>query len=420
MVTRKDYDVIIVGAGPSGTSAARILAEYGRNVLIVERETFPRYRVGESLIPYCWFPLDRLGMIDKLKASQFVKKYSVQFVGMTGNQSTPFYFSKHTDHDCAQTWQVVRSEFDQMLLDHAVEAGAEVMMPCNARELIREDGRVVGVKAVDGSGMEYAFRAKCVIDASGRDLFSVKRESWKVQDPDLKKMALWTYYKGAKRDSGIDEGATTVAYLPEKGWFWYIPLHDDMVSVGIVCEKDYMYRDGKDLEQIFNREVAIQPWIADHLSTGERVGEFRVTADYTYRSEFCAEDGLLLCGDAFSFIDPVFSSGVFLALHGGVMAGDHIECALRGGEVNAEHFEEYSKQICGAIEAMRKLVFAFYDESFSFGDLLKKHPELRPDLTDCLIGHLTKDFRALFDAVSEFGVLPEPLQHGGVKPEAVS
>lgn len=412
-IDSKPLDAVIVGAGPAGTSAAAILAEKGRNVLIVEKDEFPRYKIGESLIPYCWFPLQRLGMIDKLKESHFINKYSVQFVGLSGRISQPFYFFQHTDHDCANTWQVVRSEFDQMMLDNAVEKGARVLHQTQARSLIWEDDKVVGIEAKLADGETTEFRAPMTLDASGRNMFAINRNDWREPDQYLKKIAIWTYFRGAKRDQGRDEGATTVAYVPGKGWFWYIPLPNDTVSVGVVAERDYLYRDGNDHQAIFEREVQIQPWIREHLACGEQVSQCRATGDFSYRSKYCSANGLLLVGDAFAFLDPVFSSGVFLALQSGVMAGDAVDSALSAGSVSAARFTDYGARLCDGIEAMRKLVYGFYDTTFSFGDLLKKYPELRPDLTDCLIGNLFKDFGPLFDAIAEFAEVPARLPHGG-------
>ena len=407
------YDAIIIGGGPGGSTAATVLAQRGRNVLIIEREKFPRYRLGESLIPYCYFPLERIGMIDKMRASHFVRKFSVQFVSTDGRASQPFYFFKHVKHESSMTWQVVRSEFDQMLLDNARDHGAHVMEETSAKQLIVEDGNVVGVEAVNAAGERLTLRAPMTIDATGRDMFTIKRNDWRVNDPELRKVAIWTYYKGAKRDPGIDEGNTTVAYVPEKGWFWYIPLPDDMVSVGIVAEREYLYRDGKqDLETIFQREVNNNVWLKEHLEVGEHCDEYRVTGDYSYRSEHCAANGLILVGDAFAFLDPVFSSGVFLALRSGELAGDYVEEALKANDFSAGRFDEYGRLFRDGVEAMRKLVYAFYDHSFSFGKMLKAHPEVHGDLTDCLIGHVYKDLDPLFNAVAEFADIPEALTHG--------
>lgn len=407
-------DVAIIGAGPAGTTAAALLAERGRRVVILERERFPRYRIGESLIPFCWFPLDRLGLVEKVDQSGFsVPKHSVQFVGLDGQRSTPFYFFQHYDHDSARTWQVVRSEFDQMLLDNAVEKGAEVRQETAARDLIWEDGAVVGVRAREADGRELEVRAPLTLDASGRDLFAQNRNRWRVTDATLKKIAIWTYFEGATRDDGYDAGATTIAYLPDKGWFWYIPLPNDVTSVGVVADREYLYREGRDPEAIFARELAEQPWVEKRVRAAQKTRPCQVTGDYSYRSKHCAADGLVLVGDAFAFLDPVFSSGVFLALQSGVLVADAAEEALAAGDVSAARFEEYGKHFCQGIEAMRRLVYAFYDTAFSFGDFLRAHPDFRGDLTDCLIGNVYKDLEPLFAAMGEFAQVPQPLAHGG-------
>ncbi len=406
------YDAIVVGGGPAGATAAAVLAEKGRRVVVLEREKFPRYHIGESLLPYCYFPLERLGLIERMKASHFPKKYSVQFVSTEGRLSVPFYFFQHMKHDASMTWQVLRSDFDEMLLDNARNRGAEVIEEISARELIRRDGTVVGVKAVDGTGQMREFHAPMTIDATGRDAFAVSRNGWKVRDAYLNKIAMWTYYKGAKRDPGLDEGATTVAFVPDKGWFWYIPLPDDVVSVGVVAEKDYLYSDSRDLETIFQREVRKNPWVEEHLAAGRQFGEYRVTGEYSYRSRHCSEDGLVLAGDAFAFLDPVFSSGVFLALRSGELVADAVDAALTAGDVSAERFREYGAYVCEGIEAMRKLVYAFYQANFSFKEFLMEFPDMKGDLTDCLIGNLFKDFDPLFGAMSKFANVPAPLPHG--------
>ena len=222
---KKNYDVIVIGGGPSGSTAAAVLAMKGRSVLLLEKEKFPRYHIGESLIPYTYFTLERLGMLDKLQKSHFVRKYSVQFVRQAGDVSSPFYFTQNWDHPSSSTWQVVRSEFDEMLLNNAREKGVEALEEMTVKEAIRENGSVVGVRGVDLQGREFEVHAPVTIDASGRDGFTQVKNGWRIRDPKLNKIAVWTYYQGALRDPGIDEGATTVAYLPGKGWFCFFRLY---------------------------------------------------------------------------------------------------------------------------------------------------------------------------------------------------
>ncbi len=409
----KNYDAIVIGGGPAGSTAACVLAQHGRNVVLLEKEKFPRYHIGESMLPFGFFVMDRIGMAEKMKGSHFVKKFSVQFVTTDGRSSVPFYFHTHLKHEAAQTWQVLRSELDQMLLDNAREKGATVIEEMTVRDAIREGSAVKGVKAVDKNGETHEFHAPVTIDASGRDAFFITRNGWKIRDPYLNKIAVWTYYKGAKRDPGIDEGATTVAYVPEKGWFWYIPLAGDIVSVGVVAEKDYLMRRTKDLKEIFYQEVDENVWIKEHLAVGEQFGPFRITGEYSYRSKYCAADGLILAGDAFAFLDPVFSSGVMLALRSGELAGDAAHAALSDGDFSAERFTAYGAEFCKRIESMRKLVYAFYDHKFSFRDFIRKYPHHAGSITDCLIGNWLVDFDEMYEVMSEFaGNIPDPLPHG--------
>ncbi|HET6409302.1 MAG TPA: NAD(P)/FAD-dependent oxidoreductase [Chthoniobacteraceae bacterium] len=422
MTAQETFDVLIMGGGPAGSSAAAVLAEYGHRVLILEREKFPRYHIGESLIPFTFGPLERIGMIPKMKKSHFVEKYSVTFVQPDGRRSQPFYFFTRYDRETvAQTWQVLRSEFDQMLLDNAREKGAEVREETTVNRLIMDGEQVVGAEATDKSGRTYEVRAPITLDCTGKEAFTSNRRGWRMRDPYLNKIAVWTYYRGSKREPGIDEGATTVAYVPDKGWFWHIPQHDDMVSVGVVAEGKYLTRDGvKDPREIFHREVEENQWIKDHLATGESTGQYYITSEYSRHSRYCAAPGLLLVGDAFAFLDPVFSSGVMLALKSGVLAGETVHDGLVNGDLSPEQFTEYGRVIREGVENMRKLVYAFYDPKFSFREIIKRYPEAGGEITDCLSGDVNKDFSKLWDQIREFVPLPEDLPYGEpLVPEAV-
>lgn len=410
-----NYDILIIGGGPAGSSTATILAEHGHRVLVLEREKFPRYHVGESLIPFTFGPLERLGMIPRMKKSHFMKKYSVSFVQPDGRRSQPFYF--HTRYDketIAQTWQVLRSEFDEMLLNNARERGAEVREETAVTRLLKDDsGRVIGVEVCGKDGRTESLFARLVIDASGKEAFASNREGWRIGDPYLNKVAVWTYYKGSKREPDLDEGATTIAFVPEKGWFWHIPQHNDMVSVGIVAEGKYLTRGGvRDPETMFQREIGENRWIQEHLASGTCTGEYWLTSEYSRHSKYGASPGLLLVGDAFAFLDPVFSSGVMLALKSGVLAGDAVHAALQANDLSPERFADYGRMLRQGVESMRKLVYAFYDPNFSFKDVVMRYPEAGAELTDCLSGDLDKDYTPLWNRIREFVELPEDLPYG--------
>ena len=411
---KNECDVLIIGGGPAGSSSAAILAEHGHRVLILEREKFPRYHVGESLIPFNYGPMKRLGLIPMMKQSAFMKKYSVQFVSPSGRASQPFYFFNRYDKDTiAQTWQVLRSEFDEILLNHARAKGAEVIEEISVKELLREGDRVVGVRAQKKSGEVVDFRAPMTLDCTGKEAFTAVRNGWRQRDPYLNKIAVWTYYKGSKRESGIDEGQTTVAMLPEKGWFWHIPQHNDMVSVGVVAEGKYLTRGGvREHKAIFDREVEENLWIKEHLSVGEQVGPYYITSEFSYHARHCGSEGLLLVGDAFAFLDPVFSSGLMLALKSGVLAGDAVHEALVARDFSPARFADYATCMRQGVENMRKLVYAFYDPNFSFKQVIDKYPEAAGELTDCLSGDVNKDFTSLWNKIREFVPLPDDLPVG--------
>jgi flavin-dependent dehydrogenase len=236
-----------------------------------------------------------------------------------------------------------------------------------------------------------------------------------MNDKPLDRFAIWTYWKGAVRDPGRAGGATTVAYIPDKGWFWYIPLHDDVLSVGVVAKKEYLFRDPKvqDIKAIYQREVNENIWLKEHLAPATQCDEVRITNEFSYRSKHCAMDGLVLAGDAFNFLDPVFSSGMFFALKSAEMAGDAVHEALKVGDTSASAFTAYGKRYCAGIEAMRKLVYGFYDERVNYGHFIRQYPELKADLTDCIIGAVDKDFGPLFKAFAEFADVPADLPFGG-------
>src|ERR1044071_8708814 len=205
-----DHDVIVIGGGPAGSTLSTLLAQRGHTVALYEREKFPRFHIGESLIPETYWVLQRLNMLPKMQRSHFVKKYSVQFVNAAGKQSAPFYFWDNKPHECSQTWQVVRSEFDQMLLDNAREHGVNAHEGVRVVDVLFEGDRAVGVRIKAADGAFQDVHARVVVDASGKNGLLMNRLRLRVWDPMLNKGPIWTYWEGAYRDTGRDEGATLV------------------------------------------------------------------------------------------------------------------------------------------------------------------------------------------------------------------
>jgi flavin-dependent dehydrogenase len=420
-----EYDVVVIGGGPAGATASTLLAQQGVRVGLFERERFPRFHIGESLIPETYWVLQRLNMLPKMQRSHFVKKYSVQFVNANGKLSAPFYFRDNKPHECSQTWQVVRSEFDQMMLENAREHGVDAHEAVHVLEVLFEGERAVGVRIRTPEGERREIRANVVVDASGQAALLQNRFKLRLWDPVLNKGAIWTYWQGAYRDTGRDEGATMVLQTANRhGWFWYIPLHDDRVSVGVVAPFDYLFnRERTSHEQTYHEEVDRCPAVKQRIGGAMRLTGYFVTRDYSYRSTKVAGDGWVLIGDAFGFLDPLYSSGVLLALRSGEMAADAIVEGLGTGDTTAAQLGKWGAGFNHGVDRMRRLVCEFYD-GFSFGRFVRQYPHLRNTVTDLLIGDLFTDrVDAVWGPMESLypeGKEPIPSWHQGTTTEAVS
>ena len=394
MVSHNDQvDVLVIGGGPAGSASATLLAKRGFSVRLFERDRFPRFHIGESMIPFTYSVLDRLGVLPKLQGSQFTKKYGVQFINEQGKLSEPFRFSQYDDHPRSQTWQVVRSEFDNMLLNNARDCGVDVHEETRVMHVIFDGARAIGARMKSADGEERDVFAKVVIDASGQSSVLLDRLKLREWDPVLKKAAIWTYWKGAKREPGLDSGGTIVIQTQDKkGWFWYIPLHDDIVSVGVVAGYDYLFKNraSKDLETIYKEEVDRCPGVKPRIENAIRTEDYKAQKEYSYKTTKAAGDGWVLVGDAFGFLDPLYSSGLLLALTSAEMAADSVADALDANDPSEIRLRSWEASHNKAMYRMRNLVCAFYD-GLNFGKLVRKYPEKKHLITDVLIGNLFND-----------------------------
>ena len=404
MAISNSPQVIVIGGGPAGSSASTLIAQQGIKVQLFERERFPRFHIGESLIPETYWVLKRLNMLPKMQASRFVKKYSVQFVNQEGKLSEPFYFMEHKPHECSQTWQVLRGEFDQLMLQNAQEHGVEVHQGVRVLDVLFEGDRAVGIEIQDENGTRGTIRADVIVDASGQSSLIMNKLKLRQWDPVLKKAALWTYFEGAYRDTGRDEGATLVLQTQGKhGWFWYIPLHNNIISVGVVAAFDYLFKGRgpvqesgpetmpqQNFEAIYQEELTRCPAVRERVSVGQQADRFRAAKEYSYRSSRVAGDGWVLVGDAFGFLDPLYSSGVLLALKSSSLATDAVVEGLNKGDTSAAQLGKWGPGFIQGMDRMRRLVCEYYD-GFSFGQFVRRHPHFKGHLTDLLIGDLFKD-----------------------------
>ena len=375
-------DVIIIGGGPAGSVAGALLARAGYQVELLEAQGFPRFHVGESLIPAVNLTLERLGVLDRMDAMGYPRKFGVQFYSPKG-PGRPFYFSEATDERMHQTWQVMRSTFDAMLMDVAVDDGVNVRMGTRAVDAIRDGDAVTGVKVADEGDVKQDLHARVVIDASGQSGVVAKRMSQRLGVSDLENLAVFAHYRGVRLDEGIDAGSTLIFRLDTKDWIWFIPLPGDLVSIGLVAPSKSIWNYGDDPERVIEASIARCPHLQERLESASRVTDVHVARDFSYVSAKDGGDGWLLTGDALGFIDPVYSSGLFLAVHSAELAADAVMEAFETG--SAPRFSGYAANYRTAWDRFLTIVRAYYDEDFHFGPVASNEQN-RQGLVDILTG----------------------------------
>ncbi|HYP62480.1 MAG TPA: NAD(P)/FAD-dependent oxidoreductase, partial [Acidocella sp.] len=329
----QDCDVLVVGGGPAGASVAALLAERGRRVVLVEKDRHPRFHIGESLLPHNLPLLDRLGVRAQIETSG-QHKHGIEFVSPFHGKSVRYDFAKAWDKRFPYAFQVRRSVFDEILFRNAAAKGAEVIEECRVTSVDLTQERPLVTAG------ERRWRARFVVDASGRDTLLASQLNAKARNPRNDSAAIFGHFTGARRLEGQAEGNITIVWF-DKGWFWFIPLADGTTSIGAVCPAGVFKNRGTDLQSFFMGLIASSPEIADRLKDATLVGEVTATGNYSYESKITSGRNYLMAGDACAFIDPVFSTGVYLAMKTGFWAAEAVEACLEKPQAASRVLKRY-------------------------------------------------------------------------------
>ncbi|MEO8678358.1 MAG: tryptophan 7-halogenase [Vicinamibacterales bacterium] len=371
MIQTWDFDVAVVGGGPGGAAAASALARDGHRVVVIERETFPRFHIGESQLPWINEVLAKIGACDAIAEAGFVDKWGASFATADGSSSQYADFSRAVEVPTPQSYQVPRSRFDQVLLEHAAKCGATVLQGHTAKDVVfDDDGVTFRYLAPDQS--ETSIRVGAVIDASGRAGFLAKRFGERRHDPLLRNIAVHRQYDGIPRSEGRRAGDIRMVTRPDKGWFWLIPISATTTSVGVVVPQAVYNQVAKPTPaETLAHFVAETPEAARLVAFGTPVSRAEFDADYSYLHSRQAGDRYVLVGDAGAFLDPIFSTGVLLAMEGGIEAAEAIGKGLRDGDLRAHRFAGYERRLVRRYHHFRRFAAGFYDSSFR--DLFFSH-----------------------------------------------
>jgi flavin-dependent dehydrogenase len=424
----EEVDVVVIGGGPGGATAAALLAQSGRRVVVLEQQRFPRFHIGESLLPSSAPVLARLGLTEEMNR-RFIRKYSARFLDDEADFASPaatarYAFDGAFPPATPHAWQVSRAPFDELLLRRAGELGAEVRQQWRVERPIFADGAIVGVEAAGPGGETRRLGARVVVDASGRDAILAK-SAGRQRISGLDKTAIFTQVRGGHRNEGIDAGQIELTILAGRnddgstpGWAWFIPFLDGTSSVGFVLSSSVLgarVRDARDvfgerngpspreysprsdeqnarLVQIFEEAVEASPWMKRLIAGAPRIEPVRAAADYSFRVEKLAGDGWLVLGDAAGFLDPLFSTGAHLAMGGAVLAAAAIDDALTAGDVSAARFAPYAAQLRTAGDLFLGAVQSFYRgelRSLLFAD--QQRSTLRRMIISMLAGDVFHD-----------------------------
>ncbi len=385
-------DVIIIGGGPTGSTAASFLAMQGRRVTVLEKDKFPREHVGESLLPFCYQTFEALGVLDEMKRT-FVRKPTVRFTTIDGTRQTNWCFNHVLKDESFLSFQVDRKVFDKILLDNSRRLGADVREQTKVTDVNfdTERDRVV-VTATGPGGDKQTFEGRFLIDGSGRGTFMASKNGWRKANKGFERTALWTHYVNVKNMiGGLDEGSSVIVYLggDKRGWIWIFPLERDRITIGVVMDSFYLRDKKRELtakgsadwqHDLFVQELHESPFVAKMLEGAEMMMSVLAEGDYSYNSDVKFGDCFALVGDAGRFIDPIFSSGIFLSTKSAWLVANALnEIFTKGDMKDMSPLKNAYTYIQGAYDFVYRLISLFYNpHSVSFagaGSFFREHKE---------------------------------------------
>ena len=353
-MTETRCDVLVIGGGPAGSTISALLAQRGRDVVLLEKSRHPRFHIGESLLPFNMPLFERLGVAREIEAIG-MPKYGAEFVSPLHEKPVMFEFVNALDNSFPSTYQVRRSEFDHILFRNAARNGARTLEGCRVTGVEFRPGGA-DVAAREESGRERAWHARFVVDASGRDTFLASRLGLKVRSRKNNSAALYGHFAGATRLPGKAEGNITIFWF-DHGWFWFIPLADGATSVGAVCWPYYMQSRMTTPEQFLLDTIALCPALAERLRQAQLISPVTATGNYSYSASRTSGANYLLLGDAYAFIDPIFSTGVFLAMHGAFVAADAVETCLDHPRRARRALNAYDTDVCRGLRVFSWFIY---------------------------------------------------------------